>query len=874
MGGMTIKEKILRCGKCFMLRRFILEPNYPKSTILSECDCGFLRMPVISFTKELEDPDLYIIRCFFCKKEPKNPLYCTGCRRIYCNTCKLSHNTKQKLKTPHIIINPYKFDFYCAEHQDVFNNAYCLGCGLNICQNCINEKKHKNHIVLLYDKLQMSKNDEKKIKKNIELSLGKILKKIEISKELIKRIKDKEKRKEFKDLVNASIKENRAILALVEYFYQIYIRVKNKNYAIIYNIMENIKFNFQPFILTKSESLEERLNNYIIYLQNDFVLFKRYVSTKNKNNILILGNNDKDNKDNNSKMKKEIHDNNKEEENIIKSEEKDNLVNKDINLDEKEKKEKIEENKENDNIKEEIDENNNNNESKRLRRGSIFVINEIINEKYDDDIFPEDSEEIDFDISTQVKNQEKQDNKLIPSNNINEEQSKEENERIILEKDDIPNSESDFDVTFNPAAVKAANNVNDSNNKNEIKDKDDNNIINNKQENEILIKEQEQEKEQEKNLKEEEKVVKIEDQIVNQDDNNNNQNNKIENEENNLNNINNEKEKIEEVISNENINEQNLIDKKNFNEENSIKEIKIEENKEEIKEEKKEEIQDDKKEKEVIKEVIKEELKVEIKDEKKEEIKEEFKEEIKEEFKEELKEEIKEELKEEIKEDKKEEIKEDKKEEIKDEKKEEHIENVKNEKEEELKEEIKEEIKKEENKNEIKESVMTENKKENEKEDKKEEIKPIKEETIKKEDKKETKIQTLSIEDKKEINQAPNKKEDKKPSNKFIPSQTSSIKSRMNIFEKKFNNNTQNKNINPPPIKRVQTTNILSNPKFSELSKKMTMKVGTGPMPKTETKKEPENIITQKEDPNKLIMNKPTISKKMNKKKPKKISFS
>ena len=165
MGSMTIKEKILRCEKCFMLRRFILEPNYPKSTILSECDCGFLRMPVISFTNALKEPDLYVIRCYFCKKEPKNPLYCTGCRRIYCNTCKLSHNTKQKLKTPHIIINPYKFDFYCAEHQDIYNNAYCLGCGLNICQNCINEKKHKNHIVLLYDNLQMSKNDEEKIKK-------------------------------------------------------------------------------------------------------------------------------------------------------------------------------------------------------------------------------------------------------------------------------------------------------------------------------------------------------------------------------------------------------------------------------------------------------------------------------------------------------------------------------------------------------------------------------------------------------------------------------------------------------------------------------------------------------------------------------------
>ena len=161
-------------------------------------------------------------------------------------------------------------------------------------------------------------------------------------------------------------------------------------------------------------------------------------------------------------------------------------------------------------------------------------------------------------------------------------------------------------------------------------------------------------------------------------------------------------------------------------------------------------------------------------------------------------------------------------------------------------------------------------------EDKNEETKKTKEDMIKKEeDKKESKPETLPKEIKKEINQAPNKIEDKKPVNIITSSQNSSIKSRMTLFEKKFNDTLQNNRINPPVIKRVQTTNILSNPKFSELAKKMTDKLQTGPMPtKIESKKNPENIIEKKEDPNKLIMNRPTVSKMTIKKKPKKKTFS
>ena len=302
MGSLTIKVKILRCEKCFMLKKLFIEPNHPNSTVLSECSCGFSRTPILSFTNALKNPELYTIKCFFCKKEPKHPLYCIGCRRIYCNTCKHGHNTKIKSKVKHILIDAYKYDFYCAEHQDNLNSAYCLDCQIDICKICIEEKRHEKHIVLLYNKVEMNKKQVEIIKKNIEISKVKLTKKINMSKVLYDQFKDNNKKKYLRDVMNPCYKNNRAILYLVYYFYLMYTEIKEKNYIIIHNLTENIKFNHQPFLLVQTTSLDERLNDFIDFLKNDFVLFKRYVSTKlKKNNIIEVSkkqnenNNDKEN---------------------------------------------------------------------------------------------------------------------------------------------------------------------------------------------------------------------------------------------------------------------------------------------------------------------------------------------------------------------------------------------------------------------------------------------------------------------------------------------------------------------------------------------------------------------------------------------------
>ena len=145
MGSLTIKNKALRCEKCFMLKKITIEPNYPQSTVCFECNCGFTRQSLTTYASILENEELFKVKCSFCGREPKHPTYCTGCRRTYCTSCKQAHDTTIQTKTPHKLIDSYKYDFYCSSHLEVFVNAYCKTCSLNICQNCINEKLHKGH---------------------------------------------------------------------------------------------------------------------------------------------------------------------------------------------------------------------------------------------------------------------------------------------------------------------------------------------------------------------------------------------------------------------------------------------------------------------------------------------------------------------------------------------------------------------------------------------------------------------------------------------------------------------------------------------------------------------------------------------------------
>ena len=245
MGSLTIKNKILRCEKCFMLKAITIEPNYPQTTILSECICGFNRQSLLSFTTELQKEELFKVKCSFCGKEPKHPTYCTGCRRTYCTTCKKAHDIKQQTKTPHKEIDSYKYDFYCSTHQEELVTAYCKTCSLNICQSCITNKLHKAHRFLKYTKIILSPKDEEDLKNKFKINGDKIDANISKCNEILSLQNSEEKKKELREVCNTTVRDNRSILSLIKYFYRQYTEAKHKNYTIIFNVTENIKFNPQ-----------------------------------------------------------------------------------------------------------------------------------------------------------------------------------------------------------------------------------------------------------------------------------------------------------------------------------------------------------------------------------------------------------------------------------------------------------------------------------------------------------------------------------------------------------------------------------------------------------------------------------------------------
>ena len=282
MGSLTIKNKILRCETCFMLKKITIEPDYPQTTINSECSCGSNRQSIMSFVKELQKEEPFKIKCSFCGKDAKHPQYCTGCRRTYCNVCIKSHDTNLATKTPHDIIDSYKYDFYCSKHQDQLVNAHCMTCFLNICQNCINDKLHKSHRFIKYSKILLQKNDEDKLKANLKIHSDLIDANVIRCNNILALNTNEEKIKEIKEVCNTTTRDNKSILGLIKYFYKMYTESKHKNYTIIVNITDNIKFNIQPAPSEDVSSIEQRTSDFIEYLKREFVIFKRFNSINRK----------------------------------------------------------------------------------------------------------------------------------------------------------------------------------------------------------------------------------------------------------------------------------------------------------------------------------------------------------------------------------------------------------------------------------------------------------------------------------------------------------------------------------------------------------------------------------------------------------------
>ena len=72
-----------------------------------------------------------------------------------------------------------------------------------------------------------------------------------------KKNKNKELKKEIKEALTANEKENKNIIEAIEVFKDIYDDSKLKNYAIIYNLIENTKYNIERLKFSKETTIEE-----------------------------------------------------------------------------------------------------------------------------------------------------------------------------------------------------------------------------------------------------------------------------------------------------------------------------------------------------------------------------------------------------------------------------------------------------------------------------------------------------------------------------------------------------------------------------------------------------------------------------------------
>ena len=287
MGSLTIKNKVLRCEKCFMLKKVTIEPNYPQTNVSCECCCGIKKDSIVNFLTELQKEEQFKVKCNFCGKEPKHPSYCTGCRRTYCSTCIKSHDTKIATRTPHYVIESYKYDFYCSKHQDELVSAYCMSCYLNICQKCIDEKLHHSHRFVKFSKYLLTREELGKLKITIIVNMDKIDANAKKVDNLIPLLTDQSKIKELKEVCQSSVRDNKAILMLVKFFYKMYKHAKHRNYSMIFNLFENMKFNPLLAPPESTNSIEKRRLDLLDFFKREFAIYRRFAASKRRSKTTV-----------------------------------------------------------------------------------------------------------------------------------------------------------------------------------------------------------------------------------------------------------------------------------------------------------------------------------------------------------------------------------------------------------------------------------------------------------------------------------------------------------------------------------------------------------------------------------------------------------
>ena len=271
MGNYNLKSGVFRCENCFSVYRIKIIPQLPESEVILQCKCITTQKTVKNFLSELNKGTKNKIKCFQCKKlEDKNASYCNDCNHIYCNKCIKNH---QKHKS--IILS--KKDFYCVFHQKENFCAFCKECEINLCQKCLEGKKHLNHDKIYFSKILMNKTERNFLNDKFNLAQEKIMFNTEFIFSFAKKIKSKNDININKliNLEKENTNQNRLIIELIKFFEYLYDNSRFKNYNIIHNFIENVNLNVNKFKFIEDKvKVENAVEKIVKYLNEDFILIK------------------------------------------------------------------------------------------------------------------------------------------------------------------------------------------------------------------------------------------------------------------------------------------------------------------------------------------------------------------------------------------------------------------------------------------------------------------------------------------------------------------------------------------------------------------------------------------------------------------------
>ena len=269
MGNYNLKSGVFRCENCFSIYRIKIIPQLPESEVILQCKCITTQKTVKNFLSELNKGIKNKIKCFQCKKlEDKNASYCNDCNHIYCNKCIKNHQ-----KHKNIILS--KKDFYCVFHQKENFCAFCKECEINLCQKCLEGKKHLNHDKIYFSKIIMNKTERNFLNDKFNLAQEKIIFNTELIHAFVKKIKNKGDINKLINLEKENTNQNKLIIELIKFLEYLYDNSRFKNYNIIHNFIENVNLNVNKFKFNEDKVKKENAIEKIIkYLKEDFILIK------------------------------------------------------------------------------------------------------------------------------------------------------------------------------------------------------------------------------------------------------------------------------------------------------------------------------------------------------------------------------------------------------------------------------------------------------------------------------------------------------------------------------------------------------------------------------------------------------------------------